>query len=315
VLELPLKGLQMALGLGALVLGATTAVSFASSARHALDDPPRVGAAPSASAEASWSRYQVIVDRNLFRTRAEPPAAPSEPTVQDSQLQVQLVGTLVAGKSEKPRPARKASRKPKRLSAKQRARLVSPAPPGSLAIVRDTDGSVRSLAVGDEFAEKRARLVAIERTRIVFENGGKLEAVGLAEAAPPAKAGRPGPPLPAAAPPQGARPSSMSALSALGMLDRLLLGGRPELAASGQLEAYRVGRVDPASGLGALLQEGDRVRAIDGIPLQQPGLNLRLQALLQQSSELRLTVEDASGRGREVPVPREAIDRVLNAGF
>ncbi len=310
MLEVPLKGLQIALGLGALALGATTAVSFAGSASHALHGlPSRVTALRSAGTEATWSRYQVILDRNLFRTRLEPPPAP-EPTVQASQLQVQLLGTLVAGAPDHPRAARKAARKRRHVSAKQRARLVSAAPPGSLAILRDVDGSTRSLAVGDLFAEKQARLVAIERSRIVFDHAGKLEAVEVDEAVAPAngKAARPGPPSAPAAP----RPEASAPASVLGLLDRLLPGGSPETAANGQLEAYRIVRVDPASGLSALLQEGDRVRAIDGIPLQQQGMDFRVQMLLRQGSELRLMVEDASGRGREVPIPRESLDRVLN---
>lgn len=295
MLDKTLKTMQVALGMSALALAATTAVSFASSpGRVAPPDPIAVEAAPSSDAP-SFSNYRVIAERDLFRSRTPAPqSAPATPVIEESALEVELVGTLVAGK---PEPGKAV--KPRKRRATRKVRRAPIEMPGSLAILRDVDGSVRSLRLGDTFAEKSAKLVEIGRRRIVIEHAGKLEAVtldidieGVGASATPRST-----------------PPAKSDGTALGMLEGLFPGGSVEVAADVGVEAYRV---SGASTTGALsLQEDDRVRAINGLSLGDPELDERIAEAIRAGSELRLTVEDASGRLRAVPLSRQSVEQAL----
>ena len=249
MLEIWLKGLQIVLGLGAfgaLVLTGTTL--FAGSAdRH---EPIPAIAAGQPKLSVSLPSYRVIADRNLFKVKEKAAEAPVEPPIAESKLQIQLLGTLVV----------------------QGADTGNSDPKGSLAIIRDTSGEVVTLAIGDEFAEKRARLARVEPRRIVLEQSGRLEAVLLDEesaaGAPPApgmplpaRIGVPGIGVPGQAPavtPSMAQDVARRMTQAMGPDAAMLamfrqlqphLIGSVERDANGRLSGYRIARITEGSPL------------------------------------------------------------------
>jgi hypothetical protein len=138
-------------------------------------------------ASLSVDRFGVITARDLFHRRVVESETPTPAPVVESALEVELLGTLVTGSEAGGTDVADASADPG--DAKNQTR------PRSVALVRDVDGKVRTLATGDLFADERAKLVEIERGRIVLEQSGRLETVTLAEsAAAAAKSGsaRPG---------------------------------------------------------------------------------------------------------------------------
>jgi type II secretory pathway component PulC len=176
---------------------------------------------------------------------------------------------------------------------------------------------VRTLRVGESFADQGAKLVAIAHRRIVIERDGKLETVtirdedtgatgsALATAHPTPPLDVPGTP---AHPHAGDTASSSGAT--LAMLETLLPGGSVDFVADVGVEAYRVSGARTTDAL-LTFQEDDRIRAINGVALSDPDLDLRVQVALRSGSELRLTVEDASGRVRAVPLPRQSVEQIL----
>jgi type II secretory pathway component PulC len=103
----------------------------------------------------------------------------------ETALRVELLGTLVLANEK---PAAVADEGDEETPSKR-------GQPGqeSVAILRDVDGKVRTLARGDVFADERAKLVEIERGRIVLEHEARLETVTLEESALAAKSGPPRP--------------------------------------------------------------------------------------------------------------------------
>ena len=299
MLEIWLKALQIGLGVGALALAGTTLVSFASSSPPG-ETPRSIDAGQAQPTEASLPRYRVIADRNLFKLKEKPVAVPVEQPVAESKLQVQLLGTVVAQGHATGQPEQ-----------------------GSLAIVRDTDGQVRNLAVGDEFAEKRAKLVRVEPRRIVLEQAGRLEAVQLTEEA---VASGPTPRRPPAGPPGAPNLSAVQDIArnmaqasgqdaAMVAVFRQLgsqLVGNVERDANGRLSGFRVQRVNEGSALQDLgLQPGDSIRGINGQSLAAEGAAVQLFASFSGGADARLTVQDASGQSRELVVPRTVLQRLM----
>ncbi len=144
--------------------------------------PPAAGSVeppPVPDAGAAADRFGRIAERNLFHRRIEEPVEPAPPPVVESTLDVQLLGTLVTIQDRDGRDASSVE--------------AGKARPPSLAILRDVDGKVRTLARGDVFADERAKLVAIERGRIVLEHGERLEALTLEEGVLAAQACAPRP--------------------------------------------------------------------------------------------------------------------------
>jgi hypothetical protein len=281
VFEKSLKTLQLALGVGAVALGTATAASFASSAGRVVETEPDASTVTRPSVDASFARYGVIADRDVFRSRLRP--APSAPVLEESALDVQLLGTLVAEKRIEPRKRHK-------LRKARRSRRNPLEPPVSHAILRDIDGEVHTLRIGETFAKQSAKLVEIDRRRIVIERAGKLEAVTLHDESTGATMA-------------GVQKSEGIALA---MLEKLVPGGSVDFVGDDEVEAYRVSGAATTDEF----QEDDRIRAINGVSLLDPDLDVRIKAALREGSELRLTVEDASGRLRAVPVPARRIEQV-----
>src|SRR5688500_1931791 len=142
--------------IGAVALAGTTLASFAGSS-HLVEpgEPPRSIDAALPESDASLPRYRVVAECNLFMLTEKPVEVPVEQPIVESKLQIQLLGTLAAAPNAQTGESKE----------------------GSLAIVRDTNGAVVTLTVGDAFAEQRAKLVRIEPRRIVLEQSGRLEAV------------------------------------------------------------------------------------------------------------------------------------------
>ncbi len=128
-----------------------------------------------ASARVPADRFAVIGARDLFHRKVVEPEPPAPPPVVESTLDVELLGTLVAGSADSVPEGIGAAESTD--EAKKSAR------PSSVAILRDVDGKIRTLAKGELFADEHAKLVAIERGRIVLEQSGRLETVMLEESA------------------------------------------------------------------------------------------------------------------------------------
>lgn len=296
MLELWLKALQVALGLGAVALLGTTLVSFAGSTPPG-EAPRSIDAGLPVPNEASLPRYRVIADRNLFKLKEKPVEAPVEATIAESKLQVQLLGTVVAQVPDTADPEQ-----------------------GSLAIVRDTDGLVKSLAVGASFAENRAKLVRVEPRRMVLEQSGRLEAVLLVEevakAAPPRR------------PAQGALPPGMPNMDVVRNMAQATgqdaamvsvfrqLGsqvvGSVERDASGRLSGFRIQRVNEGSPLQEIgLQAGDSIRGINGQSLGAETAAVQLFASVSGGADTRLTIQRANGESSEIVVPPGMLQRLM----
>jgi general secretion pathway protein C len=300
MLEFWLKALQVVLGLGALALVGTTLVSFASSSPAGEAPPSSIDAGQPQQNDASLPRYRVIADRNLFKLKEKPVPVPVEQSIEESKLQVQLLGTVVAQIPDSGDPEQ-----------------------GSLAIVRDTDGQVKNLAVGAEFAEKRAKLVRVEPRRIVLDQGGRLEAVQLVEevaSQPQGQARRPG--TPASVPNMNAVQDIARNMAQASGPDAAMtavfrqLGsqmvGSVERDANGRLAGFRVQRINEGSALQDVgLQPGDSIRGINGQSLSAEGAAVQLFASFSGGADARLTVQDQNGQSRELVLPRATLQRLM----
>jgi general secretion pathway protein C len=299
VLEFWLKTLQVMLGLGALTLVGTTVVSFASSSPSA-EAPPSIDAGSPRPNEASLPRYRVIADRNLFKLKEKPVEAPPEPVVTESKLQVQLLGTVVA-----------------------QARAAGEPDKSSLAIVRDTDSQVLTLAVGDLFADKRAKLVKVEPRRILLEQSGRIEAVLLdEEAVAKPSAASLGRGLPAGAGNQAALQDIARNMAQASGPDAAMLGVLRQLSSqmvasierdpSGRLAGFRIQRINEGSAFqGVGLQPGDSIKGINGQALSSGGAVVQLLSLTG-GADARLTVEGANGQSRELVLPGAVLQRAMS---
>jgi type II secretory pathway component PulC len=180
-----LRATQGLLAVGALALGARAVAWVALPGEHPpeaiLGDVQRV-----AEAKIVAAHFEVIGERDLFRRKVEEPVAPEPPPAVETTLNVELLGTLVLG-NERPAAVRDEGNDRKTPSKPREPKRES------VAILRDVDGKVRTLVRGDVFADERAKLIAIERGRIVLEHGERLETVTLEESALAAKTGPPRP--------------------------------------------------------------------------------------------------------------------------
>ncbi len=142
--------MQLAL-LGLVLYLVSTAASPLDSASPApRAELPRVPAPAPATPDAN--RYAVISERNLFETRDQPVAVePAEEQLQETGLGLRLLGTT-----------------------------VSKTPERSVASVEDVARN-ETLALRIDDTAAGAKLVRIERGRIVLDNGGVLEWLLLAD--------------------------------------------------------------------------------------------------------------------------------------
>ncbi len=296
MLGLALKGVQICLLIGALVLVWMAVSPLALSQSPSVTLPPALAAA--GSTRGAFSDYKLIGERNLFAVArpVEAPEAPVEEEIVETKLNALLLGTVVIGK--------------------ERAGQLE-----SSALVRDTTGEVLALGIKDTLADGKAVVVGIEQRRIVIEHQGRREALLLDEEATSsspdsdipdprrARNGGTGPTLDSL---RNARINSGAEM--LGVMRSMSSLGRfaADRDDEGRLNGIRVTRINDGSPLGDLgVQVGDRVAAINGIPLGGDTPGLGAIATLADGSDPVLTIEDASGRQREIVLPRS----VLDAGF
>ncbi|RJS16831.1 general secretion pathway protein GspC [Corallococcus sp. H22C18031201] len=192
--------------------------------------------------------------------------------------------------------------------------LVAQEPVWSLASVQIRDSArPKSLMVGDSVLE--AKVIAIERTRLLLEREGHREvvALGAPQVAPT--------PARALTQPEGLAPSGsklgqgIRALSenayeiprqelsdALGHLNELAVEARLMPAfQDGQAVGFKVSAIRPDSFYTRLgLQNGDVLRRINGFDLNSPEKLLELYAKLRDSPHLELDVVRGGASVRKV---------------
>lgn len=77
----------------------------------------------------------------------------------------------------------------------------------------------------------------------------------------------------------------------------------------GNLSGIRVTRINQGSALSDLgVRVGDRISAVNGVPLAGQNAGIGVMASLVAGNDAVLTVEDESGRGREVVIPSAVLD-------
>jgi type II secretory pathway component PulC len=130
-------------------------------AAPALPEAPTLVRPPVVALEQDPDRYAVIGERNLFRTlQVAPGPVVEEEKLEETTLRLRLLGTI-----------------------------VSTIPERSIASVEDmTKRETFALAIGDEVAG--AKLLRVERYRVVLDNQGKLEQITVDDAPTPAVASR-----------------------------------------------------------------------------------------------------------------------------
>jgi general secretion pathway protein C len=260
------------------------------------------GAKPSAPGpESSFERYRAVAARDLFRggpPSAEPPPPPPEEVIEESDLRYRLVGTAAAASD----------------------------PHRSVAVVED-ESSRQTVLVRPDHQLSGARVVRIERKRIVVENKGQLQEIKFAES--PGALPPPGSPAPPGSQ-KGARrtpgrvPSGMSAAppgvtpsgleqkvlelsaqasaaeatagqaQAVKRTQSILTQARiiPRYAEDGGMSGLEVSSIRPGSLLEAAgFENGDLVLAINGTPLSDPGQGLKVFRELATAERFVVNVE------------------------
>ena len=241
---------------------------------------PLVGAAPipetsvprldtPAQSAQDYPRYQIIADRNLFRTPDVATAAVLvEEKLEESTLKLRLIGTTAGV-------------------------------PASLSVATVEDErkhETSSLRVEDMVSG--ARVVRIERKRVVLDNRGKLEQLTLDE-----KARR-------AAPPPTRGRGRAAASRANPRATRAARAGRPRRAASraptrtnpvrAQREAVDLQAL--VSGDALDLAEDEAVTAINGIDLTDRARFQEILEVLKEPGAKTVTIQSENGATREVPL-------------
>jgi general secretion pathway protein C len=171
-------------------------------------------------------------------------------------------------------------------------------PKASIAIIVDERNEAHVYAVGDALA-RGARLSAVEQTRVVIQRGSSFEKIELpqeadmgASLAPmrTARAATPPPTRPDPVPGTGTNPLYDALSQAPQVLTELI---RPQpVFADGKQLGYRVypGRNrQQFTKLG--LKPGDLVTQINGAPLDDPARGLEIFRVLEEGSQVSVTVE------------------------
>lgn len=220
-------------------------------------------AVPDAAAPTARSRpladYDVIASRNLFNTTVSATALAALPAVEEiteSQLQVRLLGTIAGGAGQP-----------------------------SLAAIEDSASVRNQVGVGDLISG--ARVVRIERDRIILDNQGRLEEITFPEdgsaalaVPPPPQSLRAHRAAPLAARPteslserlrklaQQAQPSGRPT-DAGGYLDQMRV--LPSYDVQGWLEGLKVSWVQEGSPVAQSgIQVGDLITGVNGEALSSP---------------------------------------------
>lgn len=135
---------------GLALAALASAVSFGGMPQLDLAAPPSEILA-AAEERPPLERFAVIAQRNVFRSEPSPVAISG--TLPRTALDLELVGTLFAGEGRKWY---------------------------SLALIKDARDQVTAVREGQSFVGGKIRLVSIEPRRVVIENAGAFEVLGLA---------------------------------------------------------------------------------------------------------------------------------------
>jgi len=265
-----------------------------------------------AASEAAYTlpRYRIIGERNLFATPVDTSFAPVQQVFEESKLDVTLIGTAASQRPEE-----------------------------SIALLQV--GMERQIArVGERV--QGARVERIERRRIVIENRGQLESISMLEPEPLSGPGGPrdlrksrvitnviSPTGPNDEGLQASFPGADGSLGAAAAPPPALTTPRasPAFTATAVPPGERsssfaavvgvdgVVLASPIEGLEALLgptiqqlrarqlvQSGDRVVAVNGVPLDDPARLPRILEALASPGPASLTIVAASNEPREVQV-------------
>lgn len=137
------------------------AAEWIAPAPSAAEPPERRAELP----ERDWSERRAILDRNLFNVSTlEPePAAPEETPeeLEETQLPLELLGTAASADPER-----------------------------SWAAVKDLEQGTHQIVRVNDVLKEEARVLRIERRRLVLQNGSKHEELALGEEEGPSSARR-----------------------------------------------------------------------------------------------------------------------------
>jgi general secretion pathway protein C len=252
----------------------------------ALLEPEAASASPSRAASAASPRdrgdRQIILARNLFNVSTLAPAGVElEPTAyEETKLPLRLLGTAAADDTAL-----------------------------SWAAIEDLETKQHLVVRIEQEVKGGARVVSIERRRIVLLNNGRKEQLGLDGEEVAATTPRPA---------RTARPNARANLERLAdnrfAVDRSEvqnLATNPSALFSqarilpkyegGQMVGVQVSAIKPGSLFEqAGLQNGDTITEINGQPVNGPEGAPQLFQRLTQGGDIRLGVQDANGTRRDI---------------
>jgi general secretion pathway protein C len=253
----------------------------------ALLAPDVASARPKAAATAASPRdradRQIILTRNLFNVSTLAPSRieDEQDAYEKTKLPLRLLGTAAAAD-----------------------------PALSWAAIEDLETKQHLVVRNDQEIKGGARVLRIERRRIVLLNGGRREELALEGDQVAAASPRPAP--------RSARPSARANLErlaenrfAVNRSEVQNLATNPSALFSqarilpkyvgGQMVGVQVSAIKPGSLFEqAGLQNGDTITEINGQPVNGPEGAPQLFQKLTQGGDIRLGVEDANGARRDI---------------
>jgi general secretion pathway protein C len=274
-----------------LTLGCFLVANTANAVFAALLTPLPPGqtpaSAPKPPAARSWSDRQKILDRNLFNASllATAPLKEVDGELQATKLPLELLGTV-----------------------------ASPDPQLSWAAIQDEEERKHLvLQVDDDVKEGKAKVIRIERKRVVLSENGELRELVLA-----AKRDVPLPPKTRAGKRSGGEStmagSRLPARQLPSQLDIEQLIRDPAQFLSqahilpkfedGAMVGVEVNTIQAGSlfeGIG--IEDGDVITEINGIKIDGTEKGISIMQELSKASELLLTIQDGIGRVETLNVP------------
>lgn len=273
------------------------------SADFLMPGPASIAAGPAAEATAvtarSWKHREPILDRNLFGAQVFAEAAPEvepEEELEKTKLPLRLLGTQVHSIRE-----------------------------NSKAAVADKSGKFHELLYLGDTPERhpQARLVKIERGRVILENRGRREELLLAEATFNPQAKRSDRRRPSRA--RGARVQATAPTPIAERLRELQIDtneGRnardlfnqakiaPKLD-EGQMVGVELSEIEPGSLYEKLgLSEGDVITSFNGIDLDTAAAGARVLNQFLEAEEFEIELAD----GDIMSLDAEELQELLGSG-
>jgi general secretion pathway protein C len=256
--------------------------------------PAEPSSAPAASAAATgrdWTDRQTILERNLFQVSTLLPAAPLAPIETEEELEatrlpVKLLGTAAASD-----------------------------PRASWAAVEDQQAHKQKVVRVDDLLLGKAKVLRIERRRIVLQNGDKREELALDEE----EAGAPKRPIAASRAPVAPPPAPDDLRTRIQRLSESsfqvdreqveeTMRNPAELFSearilpkyeNGQMMGVQLSSIKPGSLFEEIgIQNGDTVTQVNGITVTSPQDSAALLRELTESTDFQVNVLGADGQTR-----------------